>query len=148
MKLTTDAERAEDIGDVFSKFKAHVPDHAPDITASVSELYAIGSILRELDTTLHLPQYAPSFMLIDKDLDLVCSSLQDSLQEIFDIVGDMGNGSQILTSSMYRQTWKDIALYFRRNGRMSLKMRLETYKHFMVELANILKRFVCLSILF
>lgn len=144
MTVIADAENAEDIADAFSKLKAAVPDHAPDITASISELYAIGSALRDIDTSLNSAEYNPNFRFIDKDLDLVRSSLRNSLEDVFRILGDIGNGSHVLNDGMYRQTWKDIALFFRQNGRITLRMRLEKYRRFILELANIVKRFAFL----
>lgn len=145
MTLITDAEIAEDIADALSKFKAPVPDHAPDITASISELYAIGSALRDIDTAINSPDYNRNFRLIEKDLDLVCSSLHSTVEDIFRILGDIGNGSRVLSDGMYRQTWKDIALFFRQNGHITLRMRLETYRRFISELASIVKRFASTS---
>jgi hypothetical protein len=141
MTLIVDAENAEDIADALSKFRTAVPDHAPDITASISELYAIGSTLRDIDTALGSAEYSRNFRLIEDDLDLFCSSLHNTVEDVFRILGDIGNGSRLLNDGMYRQTWKDIALFFRQNGRISLRMRLETYRRFISELANIVKRF-------
>jgi hypothetical protein len=141
MTLIADAERAEDIADAFSKFKTAVPDHAPDITASISELYAIGSGLRDIDKALNTAEYSRNFLLIEEDLDLVCSSLNDTVEEIFLILGDIGNGSRVLNVGMYRQTWKDIALYFRQSTPSTLRMRLEMYRRIIVDLASIVKRF-------
>ena len=141
MTLIVDAETAEDIADAFSKFKAPVPDHAPDITASISELYAIGSTLREIDAALNSAEHGRNILLIEKDLDLVCSLLRHTIDDIFRILGDIGSGSRVLNDGMYRQTWKDIALFFTRNGQMTLRTRLEKYRRFMIELVDIVKRF-------
>ena len=142
MTLIASAVYAEDIADALSKFKAPVPDHAPDITASISELYAIGSALRDIDTALNSAEYNRNFRLIDNDLDLVCSSLHSTLDDIFHILGDLGNGSRVLIDGMYRQTWKDIAFFFIENGRITLRTRLEKYRLLISELANIVKRCV------
>jgi hypothetical protein len=142
MTLIADAERAEDIADALSKFKVPVPDQGPEITASISELYAIGSALRDIDTALNSDEYGRNYRLIEKDLDLACSSLNTTIEDIFRILGDIGNGAPILNDGMYRQTWKEIVLFFMQNGRISLRTRLEKYKRFIVELAGIVKRFV------
>ncbi len=147
MTLIAEAENAEDIADAFTKFKTLVPDHAPDITASISELYAIGSALRDIDTALNSTEHGRNFRLIQKDLALVGSSLHHTVEDIFRILGDIGNGSRFLNDGMYRQTWKDIALFFRQNGRITLRMRLEMYRRFILELASIVKRFAFLSLI-
>ena len=141
MTLVADAENAEDIADALSKFKVPVPDHAPEITASISELYAIGSALRDIDSALDSPEYNRNYPLIDKDLDLVRSSLRNTVEDIFRILGDIGNGSHVLNNGMYRQTWKEISWFFYQNGRITLRTRLEKYKRFILELASIIKRF-------
>jgi hypothetical protein len=141
MTWIADAENAEDIAEAFSKFKVPVSDHAPDITAAISELYGIGSALRDIDTTINSPEYNRYYPLIEKDLDLVCSSLGNTLEDIFRILGDIGEGSRVLNNGMYRQTWKEIAFFFSQNGRSTLRMRLEKYRRFILELINIIKRF-------
>lgn len=144
MTLIVDAENAEDIADAFSKFKAPVPDHAADITASISDLYAIGSGLRSIDAALNSVEYSRNRRLIDQDLELVCLSLQNTLEDIFRILGHIGNGSRVLNDGMYRQTWKEISLFFILNGQIPLRTRLEKYKRFILELADIVKRFATL----
>ena len=142
MTLIADAEKAEDIAAALSKFTTHVPDQAPDITASISELYAIGSLLRDIDRALNSAEYNRNFPLIEKDLELVRSSLDVTVEDFFDRLGYIGNGSTVLNAGMYRQSWKDITLFFIQNGRTTLRMRLEMYRRFIAELASIMKRFV------
>lgn len=141
MTLIAQAESAEDVALALSKFIAPVADHAPDITASISELYAIRSALLDVDTALKSNEYHRNFRLIDEDLELVCLSLQDTVDNIFRILGEIGNGSFVLYDGMYRQTWKEITLFFRLNGRTTLRMRLETYRRFILELASVVQRF-------
>lgn len=142
MTLIADAENAEDIAEALSKFKTYVPDDAPDITASISELYAIGSLLRDIDKASNSAEYHRNFPLIEEDLELVCSSLHNTVEDVFEKLGYLGNGSPVLNAGMYRQTWKDITFFFIQNGRLTLRKRLEKYKLFITELASIMKRFV------
>ena len=141
MNLIQDAERAEDIGLALSKFTDPVPDQASDITASIAALYGIGSALRDIDADLNSAEYSRNIRLIDEDLSLVRSSLFHTLDNIFQILGDLGDGSPLLTDGNYRQTWKDICLFFRYNGRTTLRMRLEMYRRMAGELALIVQRF-------
>ncbi|KAF7509976.1 hypothetical protein GJ744_007290 [Endocarpon pusillum] len=140
MTLIADAENAEDIAEALSKFKTHVPEHAPDITASISELYAIGSHLRDIDRAHNSGEYGGNFPLIERDLRLVCSCLDNTVEDVFEILGYLGNGSPVPNAGMYRQNWKDITFFFIQNGRTTLRMRLETYRRFIAELASIMKR--------
>ncbi|ERF75288.1 hypothetical protein EPUS_00080 [Endocarpon pusillum Z07020] len=142
MTLVAYAEKAEDIAEALSKFKTHVPDHAADITASIAELYAIGSHLRAIDSARNSAEFHGNFPLIEKDLRLVCSSLDNTVEDVFDILGYLGNGSPVPNAGMYRQNWKDIYYFFMQNGRVALTMRLEIYRRFIAELASIMKRFV------
>jgi hypothetical protein len=141
MNLITDAERAEGIGLALSKFTDPVPDHASDITASIAALYGIGSALRDIDAALNSAEFSRNIRLIDEDLSLVRESLYHTLDNVFQVLGDLGDGSPLLTDGNYRQTWKDICLFFRYNGRTTLRMRLETYKRMAGELALTVRRF-------
>jgi hypothetical protein len=125
MTLIAEAETAEDIGDAFGKFKVAVDDQAAEVTALVSELYAVGSALREIDDASHL----------------VRASLKYTLDDVFRILGKIGNGDRLLTTAAYRQTWKDIAYHFQREGGGRLSSRLETYRLFLLALCNKLRRF-------
>jgi hypothetical protein len=141
MTLIAEAETAEDIGDAFGKFKVAVDDQAAEVTALVSELYAVGSALREIDDASHSPDYGHNLRNIQDDLDLVRASLKYTLDDVFRILGKIGNGDRLLTTAAYRQTWKDIAYHFQREGGGRLSSRLETYRLFLLALCNQLRRF-------
>jgi hypothetical protein len=140
MTLIAEAETAEDIGDAFGKFKVHVDDQAAEVTAIVSELYAVGSALREIDAASHSPDYGHHFRNVQDDLDLVRASLKYTLDDVFQILGKIGNGDRLLTASAYRQTWKDITYHFQREAGGRLSSRLETYHLFLLALCNKLRR--------
>lgn len=139
MALTAEAERAEDIGDAFSKFKVAVDDQAAEVTALVSELYAVGSILREIDAASQSPDYGPNFRIIEEDLDLVRTSLTHTLDDVFRILGRIGNGDRLLTTAAYRQTWKDIAYHFQHRSTGRLFSLIKIYRLFLLALCKQLK---------
>jgi len=139
MTLTAEAERAEDIGDAFGKFKVAVDDQAAEVTALVSELYAVGSALRAIDDASQLPDYSLNLYLIEDDLGLVRDSLTYTLNDIFRILGKIGNGDRFLTMAAYRQTWKDITYHFQRRVGGRLCSVVETYRRFLLALCNKLK---------
>ncbi len=141
MNLIPDAEKAEDIAEAFNKFKTYVPDQAPDITASISELYAIGSALRDIDRALDSAEYSRNFPLIEEDLELVCSSLYNTLEDVYKILGRTGNGSPVSNPGWYRQNWKDITLFFLRKRSTTLRMYLESHKFHIARLHSVIKRF-------
>jgi hypothetical protein len=141
MNLIPEAERAEDIGLALSKFKDPVPDQASDITASIAALYGIGSALRDIDAVLNSAEHSRNIRLIDEHLKPVRLSLFYILDKVFEILGDLGNGSPFLTDGMYRQTWKDICSFFRYNGSTTLREQLEACRRTVKELALIVRRF-------
>jgi hypothetical protein len=139
--LVAEAEAAEDIGDAFGKFKVAIGDQAAEATALVSELYAVGSALREIDAASSSPDYGHNLRNIQDDLNLVRASLRHTLDDIFRILGKIGNGDRILTAAAYRQTWKDITYHFQREGQGRLSSQLETHRFFLLALCNKLRRF-------
>jgi hypothetical protein len=135
------AEKAEDIGDAFGKFKVAVEDQAAEVAALVSELYAVGSALREIFVASISPEYSQNLHNIQNDLDLVRTSLEHTLDDMFRILEKIGNGDRLLTASAYRQTWRDITYHFQREDAGRLSSRLETYRLFLLALCNKLRRF-------
>jgi hypothetical protein len=140
MTLIAEAERAEDIGEAFSKFKVAVDDQAAEVAALVSELWAVGSALREIDVASQSPDYGVNLDIIEDDLDLVRASLTYTLDDVFRILGKIGNGDRLLTTAAYRQTWKDINYHFQRRAGGRLCNVLETYRLFLLALCNKLRR--------
>ena len=142
MTLIAEAEKAEDIADALAKFKVAVDDHATVITALVSELYAVGSALREIDTAVYSPEYGNNLNLIEADLDNVRRSLEYTLDDVFRILGRIGQGAEILSSSAYRLTWKEIARHFESDARGGLLNRVEVYRQFLILLCNRIRKSV------
>lgn len=139
MTLTAEAEKAEDIGDAFGKFKVAVDDQAAEVTALVSELYAVGSALRAIDDASQSPDYGLNLHIIEDDLDLVRDSLTSTLDDVFRLLGKIGNGDRLITTAAYRQTWKDITSHFQRRVGGRLCSVVETYRLFLLALCNKLK---------
>jgi hypothetical protein len=138
--LIAEAEMAEDIGDAMRKFKLAVGDQAEEVTTLVSELYTVGSALREIDAASNSPDYSHNLRDLQDDLDLVRNSLRYTLDDVFLILGKMGNGAQLLTLAAYNQTWRDIVSHFQRGGGARLSFRLETYRLFLLALCSKLRR--------
>lgn len=140
MTLITEAERAEDVGDAFGKFKVAVADQAAEVTALVSELYAVGSALREINTASTSPESIHNLFHIQEDLDLVRASLAFTLDDVLHILGRINNGHPHPPFSAYRQTWKEIMYHFQSEGWGRLCSRLEKYRLFLLALCNKLRR--------
>lgn len=143
MSLVSPAESAEAIGAGFTRFLDAVPDQATEITALVSELFALSSVLRELDASCLSRQYGRNFPLIADDLKLVRSSLCHTLKDVLDLLGDIDHAKipTPTTAGSYYQTWKKVNLFFRREYGDTLCVRLDRYKKFLVELSNVVKRY-------
>ncbi len=146
MDLIAEAKRAEDVGDAFGKFKAPVDDQAAEVTALISELYAVGSALREIDKALYAQDYGRNLRSVQDDLDLVRASLTFTLDDIFTILGKIGNGDLRLTASDYRHTWREITFHFHDEGWGRLIARLEKYRSFLLLLCNKLRRYLPTSV--
>ena len=141
MTLIAEAERAEDVGDAFGKFKVALDhDQAAEVTALVSELYALGNALREIHIAVSSPEYSHGLRYIQDDLGLVRDSLIFTLDDILSILGKIGNGESYLTAAAYRQTWRDIMYHFEREGWGRLLSRLEKYRLFLLALCNKVRR--------
>src|SRR5204863_4897439 len=104
------------IGDTFSKFTSVIDDQAAEVRAVVSELDAVGSGLRSIDTALQSPGERLNFDTIESDLDLVRDSLTHTLDDTCRILVKVGNGDGPLTATACRQAWKDITSRFQHSG--------------------------------
>jgi hypothetical protein len=143
MSLVSPAESAEAIGAGFTRFLDAVPDQATEISALVSELFALSSVLRELDAACLSRQFGRNFPLIADDLKLVRSSLCHTLKDILDLLGDIDHAKAPTpaTITAYYQTWKRVQLFFRREAGDTPCTRLDRYKKFLTELGNVVKRY-------
>jgi hypothetical protein len=145
MTLLAEAERAEDIGLAFEKFKAPVDDQAAQVTALVSEVYAIGTSLRNINTTIHSPEYAPELAEIEEDLNLVRTSLTHTVDNVLRILGDIGNGEPLPVPREYRQTWKELTFHFQHDRCGGLYARFRVYSVFLAALYHKLRRYYLLA---
>src|SRR5271154_4667153 len=108
MTLLAEAEKAEDIGLAIGKFKVPLDDQAAQVTALISELYAIGTSLRNINTAIYFPDYALELAEIEEDLTLVRTSLTYTICDILRILGDLNNGEPDPVPRAYRQTWNQL----------------------------------------
>lgn len=141
MTLITEAEKAEDIGDAFGKFKVAVGDQAAEVTALIAELYAVGSALREINNAiLSSAECARNLRYVQDDLELVRDSLKFTLEDVFKILGRINHGNSNPSPAAYRQTWKEIILHFQQDGWGRLVSRMHKYKLFLQTLCSKIRR--------
>lgn len=140
MTLLADVENARDVGASFDRFAAALPDHLMEITALVSELYAISSALCDLENNILSPQYTSRLTVILDDLDVVRLSLAITLKDASRLFGRLGDAGYPPTAGAYRQVWGDVCYHFRTESGYSLLVRLERYRKFLLELSCIMRR--------
>lgn len=137
MALVATAESARDVAICLDKFLEHLPDVSTEITALISECYAISSALRELNTAKEDPRYSRGYDDIHQDVQIVRRSLEYTFQDVHRLFGGLGR-SAISTRAAYSSVWRDIDDHFLNESRSSLCKRLEYNRLFLGELVCIL----------
>lgn len=122
--LIRHAKDAEDVASGLHIFRERVPRSATRITAIISELFALSSLLREIDQAQGDRQYASFFHRIQDDLDLVLPTLQRTLDATF----DMFARSQ---GRLHQTVWADLGYKMEREEGLGLLERLQLYREFL-----------------
>ena len=118
------AKDAEDVASGLHNFRDSLPRSATRITATISELFALSSVLREIDNAQGDPQYSPSFYRVKDDLDLVLPSLKRTLDNAFDMFARS-------RERPYQMVWDDLGHRMEREEGIGLLERLEWYHDFL-----------------
>ena len=137
--LTANSETAQDIAAAFMKFQEPVSDEATEITAIISELYAICSALLELKTALNDPRYYRRRRHIEDDQRDVLLSLEYTFKDIKRQFAGLEKPIYRTNREAYHGVWNSILRYFLDEGNNSLVERLEYYRRFLMELGTIVK---------
>ena len=136
VSLVSEAKQAEDVASGLQIWLDAIPQCATDISANISELFAISSALRSLDNALDPKEYEGAFPLIKKQLDLILKSLQYTLGAVREMFGQ-SRLTSYAGSPPYRKLWDALGKRFKGEG-PSLCSRLELYRVFILELFGIL----------
>ena len=140
MTFLKEAERAEDIADALSRFRASLStDQREELASVIAELNGLSASIRRIDD-LTKSKYSPNQLLVQEDLNLVLESIEFTLEDIWAQIGTIGNGAQRLNVHDYRTTWKEIQRSVAQSGRRSLTARLLLYRRFLDELSRIMQR--------
>jgi hypothetical protein len=140
MTFLKEAERAEDIADALSKFRASLStDQREQLASVIAELNGLSASIRRIDD-LTKSKYSPNQLLVQEDLNLVLESIEFTLEDIWAQIGTIGNGAQRLNVHDYRTTWKEIQRSVAQSGTRSLTARLLLYRRFLDELSRIMQR--------
>ncbi|KAL8743203.1 MAG: hypothetical protein Q9190_004421 [Brigantiaea leucoxantha] len=98
MALVALAESARDVAICLDKFLEHLPENSTEITALISECYAISSALRELSTAKDDPLYYRGYLEITQDVNVVLRSLDYTFHDVHRLFGGLGRTSHLTTS--------------------------------------------------
>ncbi|KAE8370580.1 hypothetical protein BDV27DRAFT_140199 [Aspergillus caelatus] len=136
--LLTSADNVEDVAAGLRIFREPLPEHATEITSIIADLYSISHSLRVSSTILEKGIHQQHIASAESDLELVCTSLKQTLDDIFDFFGDIDlrQGSD---RDKYKRTWTVMCKYFYDESQTSLANRMAMYKAFLGELADISK---------
>ncbi|KAL8818447.1 MAG: hypothetical protein Q9223_002923 [Gallowayella weberi] len=134
MALIGAAEDAQDIAAGFNKFLDPVPEFSAEITALISECYAISSALRELNTAKDDPRYYRDFEYIRNNVDIAQESLNYTFHDVRRLFGGLGRTSAISRRTLFYQVWREIDDFFYHESNISLCKRLEYKRLYLVEL--------------
>ncbi|KLJ09149.1 hypothetical protein EMPG_15447 [Blastomyces silverae] len=131
---------AENVANIFSKFVAHVPEDAPNITSVVTELFTISANLRSLGTLQNSP-LRPKFAYVASDIDLVVkASFRHTTRTINEAFVAMDDGGRAqATQQNVRHTWFLLRDYFHREAGYPLVTRLQYYKQMLGEIMLVVR---------
>ena len=137
--LGANAETAQEIAPALLRFQSHVPEAATEISALVSELYAISAALFELKTASSEPRNYRNRNLIDEDKYVVLRSLEYTFKDINHFLRGLESRTYRSDREAYKDVWLQIDDYFRNESNNSLLARLGYYKLFIEDLTPIVR---------
>ncbi|KAL9584924.1 MAG: hypothetical protein Q9212_001826 [Teloschistes hypoglaucus] len=138
MALIAAAESAQEVAVGFNKFLDPVPEISTEITALMSECYAISSELQKLHIAKEDQRYYHDYNYIYTDVLSVRQSLDSTFGDIIRLFGDLGRPGHISRRAAYHQVWREIDSHFYQESRFSLCKRLEYNRLFLKQLNFIL----------
>jgi len=132
--LAARAEAAQDIAAGLDKFLGPAPNYSTEITALISECFAISSALRGLSTAIGDSRYNSGYHEISEDLTITLQSLEYTFHDVRRLFGDLGRADYISQSAAYRSVWQEITAHFMEESGNSLCRRLQFYHRFLLVL--------------
>ncbi|KAL8776802.1 MAG: hypothetical protein Q9194_002935 [Teloschistes cf. exilis] len=138
MALIAVAESAREVAVGFNKFLDPVPEISTEITALMSECYAISSELQKLDNAKEDQRYYHDYNYIYTDVLCVRQSLECTFDDIIRLFGALGRPGHISRRAAYHQVWREIDSHFYQESGFPLCKRLEYNRLFLKQLNSIL----------
>jgi len=128
------AESTEEVAAGLHNFREVLPRHATQITASLSELSAISTALREVDQAQNNRDYAPSFYRIRDDVGILIPSLERTLTDVLDMFSRS-------SSRPFHTVWEDLRYHMEQEEGLGLHERLSCYRDFLQAQLEIIRGF-------
>ena len=137
--LAANSETAQDIAAAFNKFQGPVFEHATEITALMSELYAISSALLELRTAHDDPLHYRRKGRIENEQHTALLSLEYTFKDIQRLFGGLARPIYNSTREAYQAVWQNIQDHFLDEGGFTLVRRFEYYRMFLIDITAIIE---------
>lgn len=118
------ATNSEDAASGLVVYKDVLPFYATRITAIIAELYAVNSVLRELDNAQIDPGYGRDWYRIEGHVDLIVLSFQYTLDDVFGMFRKARGRSQ-------QAAWDDLERKMSRDEAVDFLERLQWYHAFL-----------------
>ena len=144
MNLRLSAEDAEDAAAGIRIFRAPVPERSAEITGLVAELFAISSLLKDLEDLANDRSFRANLILVRTDLDIVQASLKYTLDDLIGFFADVEENTTTTTITnwtisrrdTYRRIWFQLSRFFLVEASFPLNDRLGKYRSFLQALVN------------
>ena len=145
MALIAQADNAQDAAAALHKFLEYSPDCSSEITALISELYAVISALRRLDKTILEITHAGVYGRISAEVRITLESLDYTFKDFTRLLGHLGRYDHLSNGAAYRQTWEDIDEYFHAQSNCLLRKRLQYYTKYLLQMEHVIEQGYVLS---
>ena len=126
------AKDAEDVASGLHIFRDSLPRNATRITSIISVLFALSSILREIDNAEGDIRFSSSFYRVQDDLNLLFPTFQRTLDAAFDMFARS-------RERPYQMVWDELGHKMENDEGISFFERLEVYHDFLRAQADILQ---------
>ncbi|MCJ1389111.1 hypothetical protein MMC18_001965 [Xylographa bjoerkii] len=137
--LTANSETAQDIAAAFMKFQDPVFEHATEITALISELFAISSALLELKTAHNDPLHYRRRSRIENEQHTALLSLEYTFKDVQRLFGGLARPLYNSKREAYQAVWQNIDDHFLAEGGFTLVRRFEYYRMFLIDITAIIE---------
>jgi hypothetical protein len=137
--LGAHAETAQELAAALIEFKPHVQEAAREITALVSEFYAISASLQELKSVCSDPRSASENNLIAEDKYVLLRSLEHTFKDLDRFIKLKDRPAVRTRREVHKDIWAQIDTYFRNESGNQLLTRMGYYKQFTDELVDVVE---------